>query len=190
MDYDTKQLFDTDFTKVIHREPYPTVSTSRPELKQTGKSVLITGGATGVGFAIARSFLKAEASNIIIIGRREAVLEAARTELIELSTSLNLKTNIIIRQCDHTDRTAVRGLWAEIQNLGIFVDVLVLNAASFSKQEPILKLGADEVWSAFEANVYGPLLMVDGFNKQPGNKPKVSRSGYILIRFQLTMLLL
>jgi len=39
--------------------------------------ILITGGGTGVGFSIARSFIKASAATVIIIGRRADVIATA-----------------------------------------------------------------------------------------------------------------
>jgi hypothetical protein len=59
---------------------------------------------------------------------------------------------------------------------------LLLNAASFSEEKPLLELGAEQVWAAYEANVHGPLDMVEGFNKQPGDKPKVRATPPFLCR--------
>jgi hypothetical protein len=39
----------------------------------------------------------------------------------------------------------VKALWARFQRDGIFVDTLVLNAASFSEEKPLLELGAEQV---------------------------------------------
>lgn len=46
-------------------------------------TILITGGATGIGFALAEQFL-AENNNVIICGRREEALQAAKQKLPEL----------------------------------------------------------------------------------------------------------
>ena len=45
----------------------------------SGNTVLITGGATGIGFAMAEAFLKAD-SEVIICGRREAKLLEAQSK--------------------------------------------------------------------------------------------------------------
>ncbi|KAE9398976.1 NAD(P)-binding protein, partial [Gymnopus androsaceus JB14] len=45
------------------------------------KTILITGGGGGIGFEIARSFTKACASRIIIVGRRAGVLDEALVKL-------------------------------------------------------------------------------------------------------------
>jgi len=45
-----------------------------------GNTILITGGATGIGFALADAFLKA-GNTVIICGRRQGKLDAARNKL-------------------------------------------------------------------------------------------------------------
>ena len=49
----------------------------RLTMKLSGNTVLITGGATGIGFAMAEAFLKA-GSEVIICGRREGRLREAQ----------------------------------------------------------------------------------------------------------------
>ena len=82
-----------------------------------GHTVLVTGGATGIGFGIARHFAKA-GSTVIACGRREDKLRAAASEIPGLQT----------RACDLADeagRVELRD-WAikEFPKL----DVLVNNA--------------------------------------------------------------
>ena len=43
-------------------------------------TILITGGATGIGFALAERFL-AENNSVIVCGRREQALQAAKQKL-------------------------------------------------------------------------------------------------------------
>ena len=71
----------TNVTRTVHQKAYPAISPTRPELNQAGRVVIITGGGTGIGSSIAQSFVRASADTIIIIGRREAVLKTAVTQL-------------------------------------------------------------------------------------------------------------
>ncbi|XXQ68506.1 SDR family oxidoreductase [Neisseriaceae bacterium B1] len=49
-------------------------------MNPTGHTVLITGGATGIGFALAKKF-HANGNNVILVGRREEVLQQAAAQL-------------------------------------------------------------------------------------------------------------
>lgn len=57
----------------------------KKEISLKGKTAVVTGGATGIGFAIASELLDADA-NVIILGRREEKLkEVNNLGLIEPS---------------------------------------------------------------------------------------------------------
>lgn len=57
----------------------------KKEISLKGKTAIVTGGATGIGFAIASELLDADA-NVIILGRREEKLkEVNNLGLIEPS---------------------------------------------------------------------------------------------------------
>jgi uncharacterized oxidoreductase len=65
-----------------------------------GNTVLITGGATGIGFALAEKFVNA-GSVVIVCGRRKGKLQAARRKLPALH----------IRQCDVSLESERRSLF-------------------------------------------------------------------------------
>ena len=54
-------------------------------MKITNKKILVTGGASGIGFALAERFIKNE-NTVIICGRREQVLNEAKEKLPSLVT--------------------------------------------------------------------------------------------------------
>jgi uncharacterized oxidoreductase len=68
-----------------------------------GNTVLVTGGATGVGFALAEKFVNA-GSVVIVCGRRKSKLQAAKQKLPALH----------VRQCDISVESERRSLirWA------------------------------------------------------------------------------
>ena len=169
-----KSLLQTNVTNTVHRDVYPAISPTKSELNQAGKAVLITGGGTGVGFAIARSFVQASADTVLIVGRRSGVLATASSELEREAKTAGTNTKIITRTCDVINLSEVEALWKDLSAQGITIDVLVTNAAKFAEPKSILELGADEVWSHFEANAKAPLYFAEKFNTQPGKKPKVS----------------
>jgi NADP-dependent 3-hydroxy acid dehydrogenase YdfG len=168
-----KGLSDTDVTKIVHRSIYPAIAPSRPELNQAGKTVLITGGGTGVGFYIAKAFVQASADTVIIIGRRLEVLEKAALDLQQVAKAAGTTTKIITRSCDIVDIAQVNALWEYLASQAITVDVLVANVGTSTEAKSMFELGADEVWSKFEVNVKGSIYFTEKFNAQPSDKKKV-----------------
>jgi uncharacterized oxidoreductase len=86
-------------------------------MKLSGNVVLITGGATGIGFAMAEAFLRA-GSEVVICGRREAKLRQAQKKHPELH----------VRTCDVANTSDSRALaqWMGANFNGL--NVLVNNA--------------------------------------------------------------
>jgi NAD(P)-dependent dehydrogenase (short-subunit alcohol dehydrogenase family) len=165
----------TNVTKTVHQEPYDAISPTRPELSQAGRTVLITGGGTGAGLAMAHAFIQASAAVIVIVGRRAEVLEAARLKLEDEAKSVGTNTRIIAHPCDGTKVSDIDALWQYLGDQNIFVDVYVANAAKFTEPKPMMELGTEEVWSQVETNVWSPLYFTEKFCKQPTDKQKVGR---------------
>ncbi|KAH7185180.1 uncharacterized protein B0J16DRAFT_355675 [Fusarium flagelliforme] len=146
-----------------HDKPYEAISPQRPELSQQGRTVLVSGGSTGIGHAIARNYCIAGASSVIILGRREDVTSAAASKLNDAYPD----TSVTSRTCDVFNRTQAQQVWDNLEREGILIDVLVLNAVGEPALQPILDQGADRLWQDFENNVHAPLYMVERFYKQP-----------------------
>ncbi len=151
-------------TKDFHRTPYPAISPTRPELSQAGKTVLITGGSEGIGYAIAKAFIQASAAKVIILGRRQTIVDQAVSSLGKEG-----KAQVIGRACDMADAVQSEKLWASLRGEGIVVDVLILNAAVVSAPEHLLQAGTEKVWKAFEMNVRAQMDFTEKFYKQEGS---------------------
>jgi len=169
----------TDFTSTVHRTPYAAISPTRSQLSKAGKTVLVTGGGSGIGKAIARNFALASAATVIIVARQADRLEDASEELAKTAEGAKSPTKFIARSCDITNSGEVTALWEYLAAQGIKVDVLVLNAAKFSPLQSLFELGIEEVWSHFEANVKGPLHFAELFSKQDGEGQKVNYSSSV-----------
>ncbi len=169
-----KEIAATNVTKTVYQKAYPAVSPTRPELSQAGRVVLITGGGTGVGFSIAQSFVRASAGTVIILGRRQSVLETAASLLEAEANAAGTKTKVTARACDLVKQEDIEALWNDLAAQNVIVDVLVNSAAKFTEPKPLLELGADEVWSQIEANAKAPLYFTEKFCAQKSDKQRVS----------------
>ncbi|KAH8650776.1 hypothetical protein BGZ61DRAFT_577634 [Ilyonectria robusta] len=139
-------------TSKIHRAAYPAISPSRPELSQAGKTILITGGSAGIGFAIAVAFGHAAADRVIIVGRDQSKLDKSTKELAKKCHAS--KTVFEGLCCQLANPASIDTLWDNLDARETQVDVLVLNAAAQTDQHGKMgTLGWEKVWSAFEINV-------------------------------------
>lgn len=156
-------------TKTFHSGPYEAISPLRPELSQAGKTVAITGGSMGIGFAIAQGFVAAGAAKIIILARRADAVEAAVASLTKEAHGTTT-TQIIGHPCDVGDAASVAEFWGRLASEGTVIDVLVLNAAAIAPQHSVLELGTARIWEDYNVNVRGQLDMTERFYKQSGKK--------------------
>lgn len=113
------------------------------------RTVLITGGGTGIGRAVAARFVAAGES-VVITGRRTEVLDKAAAELGAVVTAV---------RCDHTSPDEVAAL---VDALPSTVDVLVNNAGGntdFAAAEPGNLAEFAEQWRAnLDANLLSAVL--------------------------------
>ena len=111
-------------------------------------TVLITGGATGIGFALAESFVKL-GNKVIVCGRRMDKLEDAKRRL----------PSLIVRQCDVSKEGDRRALYEWVEKEFNDLNVLVNNAGiqrriDFTKGTEDLLRQEDEIDINFKAQVY------------------------------------
>lgn len=86
-------------------------------MKLTDNTILITGGATGIGLALAKRF-SAEDNQVIICGRSETALQKAKSEAPALIT----------HTCDVTDATSRRAMIQWLKTNHPTLNVLINNA--------------------------------------------------------------
>jgi NADP-dependent 3-hydroxy acid dehydrogenase YdfG len=149
-----------DFTQIYHQDTYPTISSSSSANAQTGRTVVVSGASSGIGFAIARSFSNAGASKVIMLGRNKVTLDKAASRIKNAEGWV----------CDVSSPEDVDRFWGDLQDANVHVDVLVLSAAVATLRNT-LQTDAAGVWKAFETNVYCALKMTQNFLAQTGDKP-------------------
>lgn len=107
-------------------------------MKLSGHTVLITGGASGIGFAFAERFMKS-GNTVIVCGRRESKLKEAKEKYPELIT----------RVCDVTDETERLALFEWVKERHPGVNVLV-NNAGIQQRYHILKADVIDNWADYK----------------------------------------
>jgi uncharacterized oxidoreductase len=127
-------------------------------MRTNGNTILITGGATGIGFAMAEAFVKA-GNKVLICGRREAKLEEARGKLPQIQT----------RQCDLSKKEDRESFCDWVRDNYEDLNILVNNAGiqrtiDLRKGTTELFGGEDEVQVNFAAPIhiaayFSPLLL-------------------------------
>ncbi|MGI5900551.1 MAG: SDR family NAD(P)-dependent oxidoreductase [Christensenellales bacterium] len=116
------------------------------ELSLKGKSALVTGGGTGLGYGIARELIDLGAE-VIIAGRRKDVLMQSAKELG--SSWL---------QMDISDFAALDGFVDEAESLSGGIDILI-NNAGVQNNKPALDYDYCDFISMYDANLFGPYLL-------------------------------
>lgn len=114
------------------------------------KHVVITGGTRGIGFGMAREFLR-RGHRVTVCGRSEAGTERAAVLLAagpggERLTAL---------PCDVGDPDQVRMLWEEAVKRGGAVDVWINNAGLTNPSRDLWELGAGVFEEVVRTNVLG-----------------------------------
>jgi uncharacterized oxidoreductase len=127
-------------------------------MKTKGNAVLITGGATGIGFALAEAFIST-GNNVLICGRRIAKLREAKSKLPQIQT----------RRCDLSKKEDRESFCAWVEHNYQDLNILVNNAGiqrSIDIKQGTAELfrGQDEVETNFAAPIhlstyFAPMLM-------------------------------
>ncbi|KAF9772536.1 hypothetical protein IL306_009757 [Fusarium sp. DS 682] len=146
----------------VHRESYEAISPTRPELSQAGRTVLVAGASTGIGFSIAESFAVASAARLVITGRRQDVLNKAAEKI----KAKYPKIEVVPIVNDFADENVTHEFWAKLGKDAIFVDVLVLSAAKNWLPNTLLGLGYDTFKEGLSINVMALYLWTSLFHKQ------------------------
>ena len=158
------------FTKVLHNDTYDAISPFRPELSAEGKNVIVTGGGTGIGKAIAKSFAQAKAASVSILGRREDRLITASKEISEVVIG---NTRVLYRVTDLMDRPNVDDSFKSIVNEVGRIHILVSNAGVLGERGSVADFDLDKILNIFDLNLRAPLNAVQAFLPVAAESPVV-----------------
>jgi NAD(P)-dependent dehydrogenase (short-subunit alcohol dehydrogenase family) len=155
--------FLPSLTKLSHSESYPAISPSRPELSVKDKTVVITGGGSGIGASIAKAFAAGGSTKIAIISRTEKRLLATKHAIEEEFPG----TEILAIPTDITNAGQVDDAFLKINQAFGKIDILVCNSGFMPVPQPVLSPDFDvqDWWTAFNTNILGALFTVKEFVK-------------------------
>lgn len=145
-------------TEKWHSTTYDSLSYTRPELSAKGKTVVITGGGTGIGAETARYFAAAGASRIALLGRREQPLLDTQASIRERCDDIE----VFVSSTDVTKKTEVDAAFAKFAGDGQ-IHVLVSNAAVMGPKEAVSDVDADDFVDGIQQNIKGSLLVAQAF---------------------------
>jgi len=116
-------------------------------MNSSGHTVLITGGATGIGFAIAKKF-HASGNRVIVVGRSEQKLAAAAAALPGISTCAADVSSV-------TDRARLVTTYSEVS--------ILVNNAGIQNVVPILESSPHDIEHELDVNFLSPVLLCRAF---------------------------
>ncbi len=122
-------------------------------MKIKGNTILITGGATGIGFSLAEALVNA-GNKVIICGRREGKLKEAKDKLPQIATKV----------CDVSKERERKSLFTWVQDNFADLNILINNAGiqrmiNLKKGTQTLFKGENEI----ETNLIAPIRLCSYF---------------------------
>lgn len=121
-------------------------------MKQGSNTVLITGGSTGIGLALAEKFLE-EGNEVIICGRTKATLDEVQNRFPNLHTIV----------ADVASETGRENLKTEIANRFPKLNVLVNNAGIYSITDILDPNYIATLQNELNTNLVAPLALIQEF---------------------------
>lgn len=115
-----------------------------------GKTVLVTGGNSGIGLAAATAFAREGAARVIITGQNQATLDIAAKSIGPAATAI---------RSDAGDIAEIRALGGRLGELTERVDAAFVNAGS-GHPFPLQQADEQTFDRLFAVNVKGPYFLV------------------------------
>lgn len=145
-------------TKIYHATTYDRIAKHNC-FDGKGKTILITGGASGIGYSFSKAFTEAGVARTAIVSRSPGSQEKAKTDLEAAFPSIQ----ILPFQASVTDNNRITEV---LQKLGT-IDVLVLNAAVAHRCAQATEISTEEMQDAFDTNVIATFNIAKAYLAMP-----------------------
>lgn len=140
------------------RDEPPTTELVRERTSLAGATAVVTGASSGIGRAIAETFV-ADGADVVICSRTQSDVDAVAEELNDAS----LPGEALAVECDVTDRDSVEVLVrATVEEFG-GIDVLVNNAGGTGAGGPLHEVEPEDWDGVLEVNLTGTFNVTRAF---------------------------
>lgn len=120
------------------------------------KTILITGGATGIGFGFAQDLIE-QGNRVIITGRR----------LDKLQEAQNALPGLLYFACDVSDPDAIDELFVKLKDEGVILDVVFNNAGVLELWDiQTQTIASKDIFTKINTNLSGPVAITQKFIRQ------------------------
>ncbi|KAK4494462.1 hypothetical protein PRZ48_014760 [Zasmidium cellare] len=145
--------------ETYHRDTYDRIALQNTGFVGKGKTIVVTGGATGIGFATAKAFAKAGVKRVVLLARSKEPLQRAKDEL----SSSFPDTETLTYAASVTDFAAMARILDEVKD----IDILLLSAFQTHEQALPLALETSSLQEVFTTNVMASFELVKLFLNLP-----------------------
>jgi uncharacterized oxidoreductase len=132
-------------------------------MKLSNNTILITGGASGIGFELASQFLALK-NTVLITGRDQGRLDVAKAKLPGVHTFASDASNAI----------AIGALFDKVTREYPALNVLINNAGIMHEINLQTAKPSDDLCAEIETNLNGPIRMIQRFLPHLKNQPEAA----------------